>query len=49
MDHGCCGHFVVLPKLTWILLALLEGLVDINEGEVVSLWVLKLHVALCSL
>lgn len=31
---------------TWILLALFEGLVDVDEGEVVSFWVPELHVAL---
>lgn len=30
---------------TWILLMLLEGLVDVDEGKVVSFWVLELHVA----
>lgn len=36
----------MLCSLTWILLALFKGLVDINQGEVVSLWVLELHIAL---
>lgn len=40
-----CMH-VMLSKLTWILLPLFKGLVDIDKGEVVSLWVLELHVAL---
>lgn len=33
-------------SLTWVLLALFKGLVDIDKGEVVSLWVLELQVAL---
>lgn len=35
----------MLWELTWIPLTLFEGLVDVDEGEVVSFWVLELHVA----
>lgn len=38
--------YVMLSRLTWILLALFKGLVDIDKSEVVALWMLELHVAL---
>lgn len=36
----------MLWELTWVPLTLFEGLVDIDEGEMVALWVLELHVAM---
>ena len=44
-----CVHSPLLWKLTWVLLALFEGLVDVDEGEVVSLRVLEFHVSLSRL
>lgn len=44
IDYFACEQYI--SKLTWIFLALFEGLVDVDEGEVVPLWVLELHVAL---
>lgn len=42
----CVSMYVMLSRLTWILLALFKGLVDIDKSEVVALWMLELHVAL---
>lgn len=36
---------MMLPELTLVPLTLFEGLVDVDEGEVVALWVLEPHVA----
>ena len=35
-----------LCELTGLMLVLFESLVDVDEGEVVSLWVLELQVTL---
>lgn len=37
---------VTLSELTRVILTLFKGLVDVDEGEVVALWVLELNVAL---
>lgn len=37
---------MMLCKLTWVLLALFKSLIDIDQGEVVSLWMQELHVTL---
>lgn len=42
-----CTDLVMLSKLTWILLVLFKSFVNVDQGEVVSLWVLELHVVLC--
>lgn len=40
---------VILRELTRVLLALFKGLEDVDQGEVVPLRVLELHVALARL